>query len=119
MDLLLKYSYPTTIQPNTPRINQSTLYTVKFIKTVSFGCEIQSLIAVLTVYAAFHAISTPSVMFLYLYRKLSALPSIPCEGYSFGTIWRRRIGVFMETSMVDSRGKVECVHQQSVIWFGS
>jgi hypothetical protein len=31
---------------------------VKFIKTISFECETQSLIAVLTFYAGFHAFST-------------------------------------------------------------
>jgi hypothetical protein len=31
---------------------------VKFIKTILFGCETQSLIAVLTLYAGFHVFST-------------------------------------------------------------
>jgi len=34
---------------------------VKFMKTISFGCETQSLIAVLTLYAGFHAISTTTL----------------------------------------------------------
>jgi len=34
---------------------------VKFIKTISFGCETQSLIAVLTLYAGFHAFSTTTL----------------------------------------------------------
>jgi hypothetical protein len=34
---------------------------VKFIKTILFGCETQSLIAVLTLYAGFHAFSTTTL----------------------------------------------------------
>ena len=34
---------------------------VKFIKTISFGCETQSLIAVLTLHAGFHAFSTTTL----------------------------------------------------------
>jgi len=34
---------------------------VKFIKTISFGCETQSLIAVLTLYAGFCAFSTTTL----------------------------------------------------------
>jgi len=34
---------------------------VKFMKTILFGCETQSLIAVLTLYAGFHAFSTTTL----------------------------------------------------------
>jgi len=34
---------------------------VKFIKTILFRCETQSLIAVLTLYTGFHAFSTPTM----------------------------------------------------------
>jgi len=34
---------------------------VKFIKTISFGCETQSLIAVLTLDVGFHAFSTTTL----------------------------------------------------------
>jgi len=34
---------------------------VKVIKTISFGCKTQSLIAVLTLYAGFHAFSTTTL----------------------------------------------------------
>jgi len=34
---------------------------VKFIKTILFGCETQSLMAVLTLYASFHAVSTTTL----------------------------------------------------------
>jgi hypothetical protein len=36
---------------------------VKFIKTILFGCETQSLIAVLTLYGGFHAFSTTTLTF--------------------------------------------------------
>ena len=31
--------HTTTIQPNAPRINRNTPHMVKFMKTISFGCE--------------------------------------------------------------------------------
>jgi hypothetical protein len=34
---------------------------VKLMKTISFGCETQSLIAVVTLYAGFHAFSTTTL----------------------------------------------------------
>jgi hypothetical protein len=42
-------------------MNENTLHMVKFIKTLLFGCETQSLIAVLTLYTSFHAISTTTL----------------------------------------------------------
>jgi len=53
--------HTTTIKPNAPRINKNTLHMLKFIKTISFGCETQSLIAVLTLYTGFHAFSTTTL----------------------------------------------------------
>jgi hypothetical protein len=34
---------------------------VRFIKTISFGCETPNFIAVLTLYAGFHAFSTTTL----------------------------------------------------------
>jgi len=54
-------SRTTTIYANAPRIYHNTVHTVKFIKTILFGCETQSLIAVLTLCAGFHAFSTDTL----------------------------------------------------------
>jgi len=53
--------HTTTIEPNASRINNNTPHMVRFIQTISFGCETQSLIAVLTLYAGFHAFSTTTL----------------------------------------------------------
>jgi hypothetical protein len=53
--------HTTTLQPNATRISKNTLHIVKFIKIISFECETQSLIAVLTLYTGFHAFSTTTL----------------------------------------------------------
>ena len=42
-------------------MDKNTLHMVKFIKTILFGCETQSLIAVLTLYGGFNAFSTTTL----------------------------------------------------------
>jgi hypothetical protein len=82
---------------------------VKFIKTISFGYETQSLIAVLTLYSGFHAFSTTPWLLFHLQRKQSTLLFIQSGECIPGTFWQRGRGVCLVTSLVSSGGKEDCV----------
>lgn len=44
--------------PHIHNIDQDTLPMVKFMKIIRYGCEIQILIVVVTLFAGFHILST-------------------------------------------------------------
>jgi hypothetical protein len=58
--------YTITILPNATRINTNTGYMLKFINTISFGCKIRSLIAVLTRYTSICILSIITLISLLL-----------------------------------------------------
>jgi hypothetical protein len=58
---LLKYTPQPQSGQMPPRIHKNTLHLVKFMETISFGCETQSLIAVLTLNDGFHAVTTTTL----------------------------------------------------------
>jgi hypothetical protein len=81
---------------------------LKFIKTISFGCETQSLIAVLTLYTGFHAFSTTTLTSFPPAREPTLL-SIQCRECIPGTFRQRGSRVCLVTSLVGSGGKADCV----------
>ena len=82
---------------------------VKFIKTISFGCETQSLIAVLTLYGGFHAFSTTTLTSFPPAKKQATLLSIQSGECIPGTFWQRERGVCLLSSLIGSEGKEDCV----------
>jgi len=71
---------------------------VKFIKTISFRCETQSLIAVLTLYGGFHAFST------------TTLPSFPPAKEKIYSILHPKWG--MHSWHLSAEGKGGMLHNQ-------
>jgi hypothetical protein len=81
----------------------------KFIKTISFGCETQSLIAVLTFYASFHAFSTTTLTSSPPAKETIYSTLHPKWGIHFWYLSAEGKGVCLVTSLVGSRGKADCV----------
>jgi hypothetical protein len=86
---------------------------VKFIKKISFGCEIQSLIAVLTLYGGFQAFSTTTLTSFPPAKETIYSTLHPKWGIHSWSFRQRGRGVCLVTSLVGSGGKEDCVARAS------
>jgi hypothetical protein len=80
---------------------------VKVIKTISFEGETQSLIAVLSLYAGFHAFASTTLTSSPLHRKQSTLLRTQSGKFITGTFRQRGMGVCLVTSLLRSGGKAD------------
>ena len=82
---------------------------VKFIKTILFWCETQSLIAVLTLYGGFHAFSTITLTSFPPAKETIYSTLLPKWECIRGIFRQRGRGVCLVTSLVGSGGKEDCM----------
>jgi len=82
---------------------------VRFIKTISFVCETQSLIAVLTLYVGFHAFSTTTLTSSPPAKETIYHPVHPKWGMHSWHLSADGKGVCLVTSLVGSGDRADCV----------